>query len=197
MVGRRTKKHVKAGITEPLWTTPIETMVLPLTRHECMSFHWRERPGNWNEQQGLSEPGGEAAREGRGIASGIPGPAVYPLLHPHQHHSPDCVPTATDQVRASPRPCSLPFLGPLGWLLSWPHPNPTPFPSAGGEGGCSASWTEWREAALPPGRNGSRAESGNSSSQGALGDSVRFPPGERRWGVFPGRFRGQWGGGQG
>ena len=66
-------------------------------------------------------------------------------LHPHQHHSPDCAPTATDQVRASPRPCSLPFLGPLGWLLSWPHPNPTPFPSAGGEGGCSASWTEWEQ----------------------------------------------------
>ena len=36
MVGLRTKKHVKAGITEPLWTTPIETMVLPLTRHEAL-----------------------------------------------------------------------------------------------------------------------------------------------------------------
>ena len=51
--------------------------------------------------------------------------------------------TPADQVRASPHPCSLPFLRPLGWFLSWPHPNPTPFPSAGGEGGSSASWTEW------------------------------------------------------
>lgn len=56
---------------------------------------------------------------------------------------------------------------------------------------------EGREAPLPRGQNGNRAESRNSSSQGASGDSVRFPPEERRWGVFPGRFRGQRGGGQG
>lgn len=66
MVGRCTKQHMKAGTAEPLWMTPVETMVLPLTWHECVSFHWRERPGpgNWNEQQGLSEPGGRLPGSG-------------------------------------------------------------------------------------------------------------------------------------
>lgn len=102
-------------------------------------------PGNWNEQQGLSEPGGEAAREWRrrrqrhswpsGLCCVPAPPAPLSRLCPYLCRPSQGLPPLL--FPAFPRP--------LRWVLSWPHPNPTPLASAAGEGGFFALWTEWKQ----------------------------------------------------
>lgn len=145
---RKQLKGRKAGITEPLWATPAEAMLLPLMWHECVSFHRRGKgPEKWNKQQGLSEPGRGcqrvAERDGRDISwaqTSAPSPAVAlltrqsvlcPLFPPH--HPPICLHSvplpAPDQVSGRPlshRAPSFPSTqrvgeaGPLYCLLRGP-----------------------------------------------------------------------------